>query len=317
MKLLAQLKQALFRWQSDGTAPLRLGQRRIFIIPSRGGLLFVSALVVMLIGAINYSLALGHALVFLLAGLGLVGMIHTFRNLYDLVITPGRCDAVFAGEIAYFELRLDNERATARRALTFEADAEHPVTVTVDAGKMLKIAIPQRTIRRGWCELSRIRLSSEYPLGLFHAWSYLQPAMRCLVFPTPVMTPLPAPSATNHQGTQRGAAGQEDFSGFRLRQPTDSLHHVAWKASARIPDSNDLLVKQFAGGSALELQLDWALTDPALPDETRLGILCGWVLQADASGQRYGLRLPGHEIAPADTKNQRLACLQLLALFTL
>jgi hypothetical protein len=60
------------------------------------------ALVVMLLGAINYNLALGHALVFLLAGLGVVGMIHTFRNLFGLVITPGRCEPVFAGETAHF-----------------------------------------------------------------------------------------------------------------------------------------------------------------------------------------------------------------------
>ena len=33
-----------------------------------------------------------------LAGLGIVGMIHTFRNLHDLVITPGRPEPVFAGE---------------------------------------------------------------------------------------------------------------------------------------------------------------------------------------------------------------------------
>ena len=54
----------------------------------------------MLTGAINYNLALGHALVFLLAGLALVGMVHAFRNLHGLVITPGRCGPVFAGEVA-------------------------------------------------------------------------------------------------------------------------------------------------------------------------------------------------------------------------
>ena len=68
MNPLARFKQYLFRWRSDGTAPLRLGQRRIFIVPSRAGLFFALALVVMLIGAINYNLALGHALVFLLVG---------------------------------------------------------------------------------------------------------------------------------------------------------------------------------------------------------------------------------------------------------
>ena len=70
MGLYTRLQQKLFRFQSDGTIPFRLGQRRIFIVPSRGGLLFAGALLTMLIGAINYNLALGHALVFLLAGLG-------------------------------------------------------------------------------------------------------------------------------------------------------------------------------------------------------------------------------------------------------
>ena len=315
MTLLATLKQKLFRWQSDGTAPLRLGQRRIFIIPSRGGLLFVVALIVMLIGAINYSLALGHALVFLLAGIGLVGMIHTFRNLHDLLITPGRSAPVFAGEVAHFELLLGNERPTPRLALEFEAEPGHPVVTSIAPEQSLKINIPLSTTRRGWCVLPRVRLSTRYPLGLFYAWSYLQPAMQCLVYPAPLAEPLPARSATQEQGAQDGAAGQEDFAGFRARQPADSLHHVAWKASARNPDGESLLVKQFAGGAEPELQLDWALTDPALPVDTRLGILCGWVLKADAAGQRYGLILPGQEIAPGTGEAHRQACLKMLALF--
>ncbi|MCZ7653204.1 MAG: hypothetical protein M5R42_01390 [Rhodocyclaceae bacterium] len=35
----------------------------------------------MLIRAINYNLSLGYALIFLLAGLGLVALLRTFRNL--------------------------------------------------------------------------------------------------------------------------------------------------------------------------------------------------------------------------------------------
>src|SRR5574343_2038404 len=134
MSLVAHLKQALFRWGSDGTAPLRLGQRRIFILPSRGGLLFALALVVMLLGAINYNLALGHALVFLLAGLGIGGMIHTFRNLFGLVITPGRPQPVFAGQNALFPLSLDNDRKAPRLALELEASQ----------GLAVETAIPRR-----------------------------------------------------------------------------------------------------------------------------------------------------------------------------
>ena len=315
MGIAATLKQKLFRWQSDGTAPLRLGQRRIFIIPTRYGLLFALVLIVMLIGAINYTLALGHALVFLLAGLGITGMVHTFRNLYGLIITPGRCQPVFAGEIAHFQLNLGNDRRTARLALDLEAEPGQTVITAVDAEKSTKTSIPVRTRQRGWLELPRVRLSSRYPLGLFVAWSYLQPAMRCLVYPQPITSRLPAPSPTPASGESRGEGGQEDFAGFRERQPADSPRHVAWKASARDTGERPLLVKQFAGGAQLELQLDWSLTDPALTVDHRLSLLAGWILAAEIEGCSYGLRLPNQEIRPHAGEAHRRRCLEALALF--
>jgi uncharacterized protein (DUF58 family) len=314
VKLLATLKQRLFRWRSDGTGPLRLGQRRIFIVPSRGGLLFALALIVMLIGAINYNLALGHALVFLLAGLGIVGMIHTFRNLYGLVVTPGRCEPVFAGETAHFPLVLDNDRPSPRLALELAADPGLPANATVDAKKSTKTNIPLTATRRGWLDLPRVRLSTRYPLGLFTAWAYLQPAMRCLVYPCPVAAPLPPALPSAAGGERSGDGGQEDFAGFRQRQPADSPRHVAWKASAR-DMAKPLLVKQFAGGAQVEGIFDWLQTDPALPDETRLGVLTGWVLAAEAADIRYGLRLPGLDIPPASGDRHRQLCLEALALF--
>jgi uncharacterized protein (DUF58 family) len=313
--LVATLKQQLFRWRSDGTAPLRLGQRRIFIIPSRGGLLFAAALIVMLIGAINYNLALGHALVFLLAGLGIVGMIHTFRNLYGLVITPGRCAPVFAGEIAHFQLTLDNERRSPRLALQLEAEAGNSVIAAVDGKKSTKINIPVGATKRGWLDLPRVRLATRYPLGLFTARAYLQPAMRCLIYPQPIAAPLPLSSPSPTGGERSGDGGQEDFAGFRQRQPADSPRHVAWKASARNAGEGPLLVKQFAGGAQVELILDWNLTDEALPNETRLGILTGWVLAAEAADLPCGLRLPSLDLPPASGEHHRQRCLEALALF--
>lgn len=316
MRLIAEFKRRLFRWQSDGTAPLRLGQRRIFILPTRAGLLFAAALLAMLTGAINYNLALGHALVFLLAGLALVGMVHAFRNLYGLSIAPGRCLPVFAGDSALFPLQLSSDRATPRLALELRAaDEAVEVRCSVAAQGLTEAAVPVAATRRGWLELPRTRLATTYPLGLFVAWSYLQPAMRCLVYPQPLATPLPPLQPATHSGDQRGDGGQEDFSGFRERQPADSPRHVAWKASARDGGQRPLLVKQFAGGAQHELQLDWSLTPEGAAPEARLSILAGWVLAADDSGACYGLRLPGHEIEPGSGDAHRHRCLEALALF--
>jgi uncharacterized protein (DUF58 family) len=315
VRLLAFLKQKLFRWQSDGMAPLRLGQRRIFIVPSRGGLLYAMTLIVMLIGAINYNLALGHLLVFILAGLGISGMVHTFRNLHGLLVTPGRCTPVFAGDLAHFELTLANDRTAPRLDLELATNGGDPVIAAVDGKKDIKIKIPQSTARRGWLALPRIRLRTRYPLGLFTAWAYLQPAMRCLVYPQPMASPLPPAGPSPAGGERSGDGGQEDFAGFRPRQPADSPRHVAWKASARQADGGALLVKQFAGGAQVDLMLDWQHTDPGLDDESRLGILTGWVLAAEAAGLHYGLHLPGLAIDPGVGDPHCQRCLETLALF--
>jgi len=270
----------------------------------------------MLTGAINYNLALGHALVFLLAGLALVGMVHAFRNLHGLVITPGRSDPVFAGEVAHFSLYLTSERGAPRLALELRAgDESRSVATAIAAHGLSEVAVPVASVRRGWLDLPRTRLATTYPLGLFVAWSYLQPAMRCLVYPQPLATPLPPQQPATRTGDHHGDGGQEDFSGFRERQPADSPRHVAWKASARDAGERPLLVKQFAGGAQTELKLDWSLTPETAPPEARIATLAGWVLAAAAEDACYGLRLPGQEILPDSGDLHRHRCLEALALF--
>jgi uncharacterized membrane protein YtjA (UPF0391 family) len=148
----------------------------------------------------------------------------------------------------------------------------------------------------GW-HCRAFALATRYPLGLFVAWSYLQPAMRCLVYPQPIGSPLPPPSSATTSGERSGDGGQEDFAGFRERQPADSPRHVAWKASARDAGERPLLVKQFAGGAQVEMQLDWAAHRPGAGDlKPAFRHLTGWVLAAEAAGCSYGLRLPGQKL---------------------
>jgi len=313
MPIFTRLRQWLFRFGHDEQLPIVLTQRRIFIVPTRTGLLFCAVLCVMLIGAINYNLSLGHALVFLLAGLGLTGMVHTFRNLYALQLSPGRADPVFAGEMAHFPLYLMHTRPTPRLGLEFRVGDNPLVIADLPANGQCLVALPVLAQQRGWLELPRVRLATTYPLGLFVAWSYPYPAMRCLVYPQPIELPLPPQTPSDHAGTRQGDGGQEDFAGLRERHPADSLRHVAWKAAAR-DGERPLLVKQFAGGAQTELWLDWDLLPPNMNAESRLSALTGWVLQADGIHARYGLRLPGYEIAPADGNAHRQACLERLAL---
>lgn len=315
MRFAARVGQWLFRHRRDEPSPIVLRQRRIFILPSGAGVLYGLVLGVMLVGAINYNLSLGHALVFLLAGLGLVAMVHAFRNLVGLQLSAARAAPVFAGEIARFPVHVVNLRRQPRRALVFAFGRTPGVVLDVAAQERATAEIPYPATVRGRLAPGRITLSTGYPLGLFRAWSYPHPALSCIVYPYPLMTPLPLPEPVVVGGQRQGAGGQEDFSGLRQRQLADPPRHIAWKAAARDLADRPLLVKQFAGGAAEELWLDWSSTpvDPGV--ETRLSILAGWVLAAAESQACYGLRLPGCEVAPGQGGGHRDACLEALALF--
>ena len=335
MAIAASFKQWLFRWARDERLPIILTQRRIFIVPSRAGVLYAIVLVVMLLGAINYDLALGHALVFLLAGIGLTAMVHTFRNLLGLRLTPGRAEPVFAGGVARFAMHVETPGPLPRRALEFAFNQPGAPRVSIDVagGGSACVLLPARAAQRGRLKPGRITLATRYPLGLFRAWSYLQPELSCLVYPRPIETPLPPAASVADPHERSGArhdSGDEDFNGLRQHQPSDSPRHVAWKALARDVEHGPLLVKQFAGASADELWLDWAAASPgrapksALEDaakqadgesETRLSLLAGWVLAAEREKLRYGLRLPGRTLPPALGRVHCDACLEALALY--
>jgi uncharacterized protein (DUF58 family) len=241
-------------------------------------------------------------------------MVHTARNLARIAVSTGRAGPVFAGESAQFRVYLDGRSGHDRPAIL----ARH-----IGSGSQFVIDIPPQSLgevvlavpamQRGWLPLGRVLLETRFPLGLFRAWSYVEPDVRCLVYPRPERTPLPAPVGEAAAGALRSqAAGNDDFSGLRTYQLSDSPRHVAWKAAAR---SDELLTKQFTGEAAAQLWLDWRRLPAAAGLEQRLSRLAGWVLAAERAGAIYGLRLPAVEIAPGRGDAHAGACLQALALY--
>jgi uncharacterized protein (DUF58 family) len=303
----------LFQLGGPATGSIVLVQRRIFILPSRHGLLFVGALLLMLTGSINYSLSLGFILTFLLAALGVNAILHTFRNLARLKIAAGRVAPVFAGDIARFTLVIDNPGSLDRYGIGGMRDKGDVVYTDVPALASTTISIPVPAPKRGILRPGRFTLFTHFPLGLCYAWAYAELDMHCIVYPRPEAGVVPPPAADAHHGNgvTRGA-GQEDFAGLRSYHAGDSPRHIAWKAVAH---GEALLTKQFSGRAAAELWLDWRATPEALGTEDRLARLARWVIDAHAAALSFGLRLPGTTFPPAPGNAQRERCLEALALF--
>ena len=309
-----RLADWLYGFKAPERGTVVLVHRRVYIVPARLGWIFGGTLAILLVGSINYALALGFALTFLLAGMGLAGMVHTARNLARLAVSVGRADPVFAGESAQFRLYLDGRAAFDRPAiLVRHLGCGAQLVLDVPAGALAEVVLAVPALRRGWLPLGRVMLETRFPLGLFRAWSYVEPELRCLVYPRPERSTLPPSSAADASGGLRSPTpGNDDFAGLRNYQRSDSPRHVAWKAVAR---SDDMLTKQFQGEAAAELWLDWAMLPSSLNVEQRLSRLAGWVLAAERAGAQYGLRLPGVELAPGRGEAHRAICLQALALY--
>jgi uncharacterized protein (DUF58 family) len=320
MALRAELRNWFYGFTPPERDAIVLGHRRVYIVPSRLGFLFGGTLLILLVGSINYALALGFALTFLLAGMGLAGMVQTARNLAQLQVRAGRAEPVFAGDAARFGLLFANAAPYDRPEILLRhlaSRAECTIDIARLAAAEATLAVP--AARRGWLPLGRVMLETRFPLGLFRAWSYVEPESRCLVYPRPEASPLPQPAPSDQAGGVRAhAQGTDDFSGLRTYQVTDSPRHVAWKSVARGDTQHTrrdpMLTKQFAGEAVAELWLDLADTPASLDLERRLSRLAGWVLAAERAGARYGLRLPGRTIELDRGDAHRAACLEALAL---
>ena len=296
----------------------RLSQRRLYIVPTRSGLLFALVLLLILAGAANYGSSMAFVLVFLLIGVGINAIWLTHANLSGLVIEPGSVAPVFVGDRATFRLRLKNPQARMRSALKcgWYDEIELQFRCQLKGLSDVNISLTEIAGQRGWFSPSPIRLGSAWPLGLFYVWTVFHLSQKILVYPQPAKIGVPLPLRAQDGGEksifgQSQVLGNDDFVGLRPYRIGDSPGRLDWRALAR---GGELQAREFHGNSAGRLILDWwQLGESGV--EARLSRLCRWVLEAESGSYDYGLRLPGLEIAPGCGPQHRHQILKALALF--
>ena len=290
--------------------PARLDRHRIFVLPTGFGYFFGLLLFAMLMGGLNYNNSMAMLLTFLLSGTALLAMLHTFRNLNGIEIVSTHAAPCFAGEVANFVVRLQAPKDRPRVAIQ-ATYGNNGHWISLAAGASENVSLPIPTDRRGWQSVQRIKLFTRYPLGVFYAWSWLHPATRILVYPTPELRAPPLPA---HGGTSSGLRherGDEDLAGLRDYRQGDALRVIAWKATAR---RGELLSKELESPRAEQIWLHWDAT-AGLDIEQRLSRLTAWALEADRRGVQYGLTLPGIDLKPDAGSAHLNQILRELALF--
>jgi uncharacterized protein (DUF58 family) len=298
------------RRHGPDSLPITIHRRRVYILPTRFGLMLALMLAAMLIAGLNYNSNLGLAFAFLMASVALVTMHHCNRNLVGLQADATAEVDAFAGGEADFDFVLRNDSSVERRDVEILCMGAAGVrSVAAGSNESVPVAVPMA--QRGVTRVTQFELRTRYPFGWFHAWTHVQGSLTAYVAPAPRGSrTLAAVSGSGHAARSE-ARGDEDFAGLRAYEPGVPLKHMAWKVLAR---GGEAAVRSYTSLAAQSEWLEWSSLE-GQDTETRLSQLCLWVLESDAAQRVFGLRVPGKEIAPATGAAHRFACLRVLALF--
>lgn len=309
----ARARQRYLRQAPGDGDRVVLRHSRIYILPSRRGWTMIATLAIMLLTSLNYSLSLGFAVTFLLAGLVAASLLQAFRNLAGIEIRPVAASETFAGGRIAFTLAATGGERT-REAIEMRAAGTDTTVADLPAGTATTMRLERAAPERGRHALGRATLASTQPLGLWRAWSYVHFPLAGIVYPEPEPGAPPLPhGAHGHEVSAPGRGEESDFSGLRDFQPGDPPQRVAWKAVAR---GAGWYTKEFDGaGGGGPLALDWSALPAALDVETRLSRLTAWVLAAERAARPFSLRVPGAMLPVGQDRDHRRAALTMLATF--
>ncbi|MDE2047593.1 MAG: DUF58 domain-containing protein [Betaproteobacteria bacterium] len=316
-----RLRNRFDRWADARHPPglaTRLGQRNIYILPTRAGLLYAALLLALLVGSINYQLNLGYLLTFMLAGVGVMGMHVTHRNLRGLDIALQPPEPAYAGGSARLRVVLSTDD-TPRYGISLRSGQSHLATVVdVVPGDAAVAELAMPVPQRGLQPVARIAIESRFPLGLWRAWSHWRPegaAAQVLVYPQPEAhaprLPDAQPAGRGDAAARHRQATQGEFDGVRPYRSGDALKRVVWKKFAKADElvSRDDLA-QVRSEVVLDLQqCGVRQTEPALSR------LTAWVQACDRAELPFELRLGDHTLACGQGHAHTQTALRALALF--
>ncbi len=303
-----------------------LSSSRIYILPTREGVMFSLLLFTLLAAAVNFNNSLVFFFTFLMAGVGIISMHMTQYNLLNLQFSIAHVKPVFCNQIVNLPLTIQQQNHPAAKS----SPTKYSIAVQLIDDSSSKPSAPSLSLladvidndksilllhspalQRGHFAASALTVSSRYPLGLFRAWANIKLDCNAIVYPEPIKKISYEPkNGCGSDGHSAKGRGFDDFSGLKNYQSGESLKHIHWKAYAK---EQGLLCKTFSGSNNQQYWLDF--NELSGDVEARLSQLCYLIIKAEQCGDRYGLKLGHKNISINHGQTHQHQCLKALALY--
>lgn len=250
---------------------------------------------------------------YLLASLFITTMMHSFYNLSGITLSADKGAAGYAKQNIGFaiKLSLDNDRSDLN--LSFDGQQVLHLDEALQGEHTVYVSCHYQ--KRGLYTPGRLKMSSEYSLGLFITWTKIDFDHQCTVYP--IATPFSnvnnqlSGSTSENSSLTNNQPGIDEFFELKCHIPGEPLARVAWKQFAR---GQGRLTKHYHQQQGA---ISWLkLNDmPNHGIEKQLQYLCFLINEYHQSGQIFGLELGTKSISPSQGEHHYKQCLMALAIY--
>lgn len=290
----------------------KLSNKNIFILPTKFGYGYILSVFTLFLLGTNYQNNLIILMSYLFASVFLTSMLYSFFNLSRLKFVFNSKLTTYATQTTYIPLSVLSKNKRFDVSFVF-VDNEKSYEPVIEAGESV-INIPYKALIRGVNNPGRLKISSEYVLGLFISWTHLDFDCEVVTYPAKkVFNHIKHDSFEDHAelNGNRIIEGGDDFGELREYKTGESNAQIAWKQLAR---GQGWLTKttQQELGNTVWLSLQHL---PTAPIETKLEMLCFLALDHHKNNTPFGLALDSKQIEPSTGSQHIKQCLEALALY--
>lgn len=252
--------------------------QKTYIIPTRFGMIYGSVCLVLFLMSFIYGNNLTYLYTFFLISLGVSTMHITNKNIDRFKYITAQCKNFFADEIEKVTLSLNNhtnhdifnlEISFSREESSFTKVVHIPPQSTLDIQTFVSNS------KRGYLEIPRVLVQSDYPFAMLRSWKKINLFQRVIVYPLKKGEPLLQNSKfADAVGQIKNKQHEGSFFQHRNFTPSDSFKRVDWKAYAR---SRNLLVQQKENPQNGSLEISFLDVLHIINFEDKISQLCLWI----------------------------------------
>jgi len=297
-----RIRRSIELWLDKRQSPqseIRLSQRLLFVFPTAYGCWIVLLALLLYLFGTNYQNNLILICAYLLVSLFCFCILAAFFNLYGLVMKAGPALSGYAQQPLQLSLSLSQQHNC--KMIEFSSQQfftqDYPLLPQV-------LNLELHPNERGYYQLGRFKLQSNYPFGLIRCWSYIRLQQHYWVYPKPAtLSSLPVNSVTRDFDTADQLVPY---------QQGNALNSIDWKRLAQNPWQP--VVRHYSTSDLPVSTVDLIVSKEGLALETELSEFCALLLRAEQQGQSYSLKTRTQHFGPDKGQQHLQRCLQALAL---